>query len=76
MVVSYFGALIVQAGLVGIDYQTIETAAWMLPAALIGTFAGRQFVSRIDEALFRRIITVVLIATSVGLLVDLGRGAF
>ena len=76
MVVSYFGALVAQAALIGIDGQTIETAAWMLPAALIGTFAGRLFVSRIDEALFRRIITAVLIATSVGLLVDLSRGAF
>ncbi len=76
MVASYFGALGVQAGLVGIDRQTIETAAWMLPAALIGTFAGRLFVSRIDEALFRRIITVVLIVTAVGLLVDVSRGAF
>ncbi len=74
MVVSYFGAMVVQAGLIGIDGQTIETAAWMLPAALIGTFAGRLFVSRIDEQLFRRIITVVLVITALGLLVDVGRG--
>ena len=76
MVASYFGALVIQAGLVGIDRQTIEIAAWMMPAALVGTFAGRLFVSQIDEALFRRIITVVLIVTAVGLLVDLARGAF
>jgi uncharacterized membrane protein YfcA len=76
MVASYFGALIAQAGLIGIDGQTIEIAAWMLPAALIGTFGGRLFVPYIDEALFRRIITVLLIATSVGLLADVGLGAF
>ncbi len=76
MVISYFGALVVQAGLIGIERQTIETAAWMLPAALVGTFFGRLFVSRIDEALFRQIITVVLIVTAFGLLVDVGRGAF
>ena len=74
MVASYFGALIAQAGLIGIDQQTIKIAAWMLPAALIGTFGGRLFVSHINEALFRRIITVVLIVTAIGLLADVIRG--
>jgi len=74
MVISYVGALVAQAGFIGIERQTIEAVAWMLPAALIGTFAGRLFVSRIDEQLFRRIITAVLVITALGLLLDVGRG--
>jgi len=47
-----------------------------MPAALAGTFVGRLFVSRIDEQLFRRIITVVLTITACGLLLDVSRGLF
>ncbi len=76
MVISYLGALIAQAVLIGIEVQTLKSVAWMMPASLIGTFAGRLFVSRIDEQLFRRIIVVVLVVTAFGLMFDVGRGIF
>ena len=74
MVISYIAALAAQAGFVGIDGETMETAAWLLPATLVGLFAGKLAVTWISEIAFRRIIAVVLVVTAIGLLTDVAQG--
>jgi uncharacterized membrane protein YfcA len=66
-VFSYSAAFAFQVGLVGLAPDTWTRAATLLPATLIGVLIGRMLVARISERAFRRLIVVVLVATSLSL---------
>ena len=68
-VFSYNAAIAFQAVLVGVSGETLSLAARLVPATLIGILLGRISVDWISERGFRRLITIVLVATSISLLV-------
>lgn len=69
-VFSYSAAFAFQVGLVGFAWEdTGILTATLLPATLIGVLIGRMLVARISERAFRRLIVVVLVATSLSLFV-------
>ena len=44
--------------------ETVRLAAILLPAALLGTWAGMRLAPKVDEALFRRLTLLTLVLTS------------
>lgn len=68
-VFSYSAAIAFQAVLVGVSGETLSLAARLAPATLIGILLGRISVGWIGERGFRRLISIVLFATSISLLV-------
>lgn len=68
---AYVTALLLQLSLVGISSDTLVFCAELAIPTAIGIGAGRYLSHRISEAVFRNIIIVVLIATSITLLVSL-----
>lgn len=68
---AYLVALLLQVALVGINKDTLLYSAELAVPTAIGIVAGRYLSHRISEAVFRNIVIVVLIATSVTLLVSL-----
>ncbi|MCZ6524024.1 MAG: sulfite exporter TauE/SafE family protein, partial [Alphaproteobacteria bacterium] len=68
-VFSYSAAIAFQAVLVGVSGETLSLAATLVPATLIGILLGRISVGWIGERGFRRLISIVLFATSISLLV-------
>lgn len=68
-VFSYSAAIAFQAVLVGVSGETLSLAARLVPATLIGILLGRISVGWIGERGFRRLISIVLFATSISLLV-------
>jgi len=69
-VFSYSAAFAFQVGLVGFSDAAWSLTTSLLPATLIGVLIGRLLVSRISELAFRRLIVVVLVATSLSLFVN------
>jgi len=67
-VFSYGAAMALQAALVGVSRETMVLAASFVPATLIGILLGRLSAGRISEHGFRWLISLVLVATSLGLL--------
>ncbi len=65
---SYTAAMAVQAGAVGVTGETLLLTASLAPATLIGVGLGHVLVSRIGEAVFRRLILIILLGTAVSLL--------
>jgi uncharacterized membrane protein YfcA len=66
---SYSAAFAFQVGLVGFSQPAWSLTTSLLPATLIGVLIGRLLVARISERAFRRLIVVVLVATSLSLFV-------
>ncbi len=69
-VFSYSAAFAFQVGLVGFSQPAWSLTTSLLPATLIGVLIGRLLVARISERAFRRLIVVVLVATSLSLFVN------
>lgn len=72
-VFSYLAAIAVQAAMVGLDGDGLTLTAILAPATLIGVFCGKFAVEWISERAFRRIISVMLLATAASLLFVSGR---
>ena len=68
-VFSYSAAMAFQAGLAGVERDTMILTASLVPATAIGVIIGRLSVAWISERMFRRLLIVVLTATSASLLV-------
>ena len=69
-VFSFGAALGFQAALVGVAGETWLLTAKLLPATLAGMILGRFVLSWINEQIFRRLIILVLLATSISLLIN------
>ena len=69
-VFSYSAAFALQGVFAGVLRETLTLAATLTPATLIGILLGRILVVWISESGFRRMISIVLVATSISLLVD------
>ena len=69
-VYSYIAGLGFQWALVGVAVDTLWLAATLVPATLVGILLGRLSVAWISERVFRWLIITVLVATSLGLLVN------
>jgi uncharacterized membrane protein YfcA len=68
---SYTAALIFQAFTPGVSYDGLNWSLQLLPATILGVFSGKLLETRIDEVMFKRIITAVLVGTSLILFIDL-----
>jgi uncharacterized protein len=53
-----------------VNLTSLETAAWLTPAAIIGAFAGYRLTKVLPEKLFYRIVEVALFLVSVKLIYD------
>lgn len=69
-VYSYIAAFGFQWALVDVAVDTLWLTATLVPATLIGILLGRLSVAWISERVFRWLIITVLVATSLGLLVN------
>ena len=72
-VFSYIAAIAVQAAMVGLSGDGLTLTATLAPATLVGVFCGKFSVEWISERAFRRIISVMLLATAASLLIVSGR---
>ena len=63
-VFSYIAAIAVQAAMVGLSDDGLTLTVTLAPATLIGVFFGKLSVEWISERAFRRIISVMLLATA------------
>ncbi len=72
-VFSYLAAIAVQALLVGLSNEGLILSATLVPATLAGVFCGKLAVGWITELAFKRIISVMLVATALSLLFVSGR---
>lgn len=68
---AYGTALLLQVALVGIGRDTLLICAELAIPAAVGIVAGRYLSHQISETVFRNIVVVVLLATSITLLVSL-----
>ena len=75
-VFSYTAAFAIQAVFAGVPREALTLAATLTPATLIGILLGRMSVSWISESGFRKMISIVLVATSISLLVASFMGLF
>ena len=75
-VFSYTAAFAFQAVFAGVPRETLTLAATLTPATLIGILLGRMSVAWISESGFRRMLSIVLVATSISLLVASLMGLF
>lgn len=73
-VFSYSAAFALQGVFAGVPRETLTLAATLTPATLIGILLGRISVAWISESGFRRMLSIVLVATSISLLVVSFRG--
>ena len=73
-VFSYMAALAAQVLMVGLSDGGLALAVKLAPATLAGVFFGKFAVEWISERAFRRIISVMLLATAASLLVASARG--
>src|SRR3989339_928396 len=46
-------------------WETLRFSGYMLPAVVLGTLAGNLFHVKINQVLFRRVIAIILLGTSV-----------
>lgn len=68
---AYVTALLLQVFMVGVSEDTLWFSAELAIPTAVGVLAGRYLSHRISETVFRNIIIIVLIATSMTLLVSL-----
>jgi len=59
-----------QAFATGFASATLIDAATFLPALALGTVGGHLAAGRVSERLFRQVVTVFLVATTVALILD------
>ncbi len=69
---SYPVAIAFQASLTTVTSEPFRQTLYLAPATLLGIYAGRRLAARIDQRTFRRIISVILLATGLALLADVG----
>ncbi len=53
-----------------VNLGSVETAAWLMPASIVGAFAGYRLTKILPEKLFYRIVEVALFLVSVKLIYD------
>ena len=70
-VFSYIAILILQMAVIGVSKETWQNGGLLIPAALLGVFAGHQVSKIINERLFRGIILFILIVTGITILLNL-----
>lgn len=70
LVFSYIVAIAFQAAFVGLGAETLALTATLVPATLAGAVIGKLAAARIGETGFRRMVTVLLAITSLGLIVN------
>ncbi len=70
-VFAYSGALIMQVSVVGIETDTWITSAILLPAALIGVYAGHLVSNKINDKLFKGLVLIILILTGIFMILNL-----
>ncbi|MCG8356426.1 MAG: sulfite exporter TauE/SafE family protein [Kiloniellales bacterium] len=73
-VFSYGAAIALQASLIEVSGETLSLAATLAPATLVGLLLGRWALAWISEAMFRRLLLLVLVATSASLLFNAIQG--
>jgi uncharacterized membrane protein YfcA len=59
-VVAYGFALLLQLALAGISANTVRLTALLVPSTVAGIVVGKFLSTRISEAIFRRLLTIVL----------------
>lgn len=67
---SYLAAVAFQAAAAGINDDAMTWSLTLLPATVAGVVIGKLLESRINEGLFKIIITAILACTAVGLFLD------
>lgn len=70
-VFAYISILILQFFIIGINKQVWINTAYLIPAALLGVFAGHQVSKIINERLFKGLILLILILTGIFMLINL-----
>jgi uncharacterized membrane protein YfcA len=70
-VTIFIGCALWLGGAGSFDRETLRLLAIGLPALLIGTWAGLKVYGRLDEAAFRRIVLILLLASGLALVVPL-----
>ncbi len=68
---AYAVALLLQVSLAGISADTMRFTAMLVPSTIAGIWLGRFLSSRISEATFRWLLTIILAFTAVTLLATL-----
>ncbi|OUR72411.1 hypothetical protein A9Q77_06015 [Marinomonas sp. 42_23_T18] len=68
---SYGGALLLQAGLIGISLETWTTAGLLIPPALIGVGAGQLISHKINQHIFKALVLAILMLTGLFMLFNL-----
>ena len=69
-VFAYASALVVHALFVGIDQQAMNMSVKLAPATLVGVGLGSVLAPRVNESVFRSIVILALVLTSLSLLVS------
>jgi len=69
-VISYTAALAVQSVSVGVAGETWIFALKLAPAAVLGLLVGRLLAGKFSEAVFRRLISTILVVTAIALLAN------
>jgi len=59
---------LMQAYFNGIGSSGLQAAMWLLPVALIGTYAGHHLSGLLSEKLFSQLISLILIVIALYLL--------
>lgn len=72
-VFSYLAAIVTQAVMIGLSGDGLALTVTLAPATLIGVFLGKLSAAWISERAFRRIISIMLLATAASLLLVSGR---
>ena len=70
-VIAYAVALMLQIAFVGISADTLQLTSMLLPSTLVGIWVGHLLSSKISEANFRQLLTMVLTFTAISLFASL-----
>ncbi len=70
-VFAYITILIIQMVVIGVAKETWVNSAYMVPAALLGVFAGHQISKKINEKLFKALVLLILVVAGAVILFNL-----
>lgn len=70
-VFAYIAILIIQIAFIGVARETWINSGYLIPAALLGVFAGHQFSKKINERLFKGLILAILVIAGAVILINL-----
>ncbi len=70
-VFAYITILIIQMAVIGVAKETWMNSAYMVPAALLGVFAGHQISKKINETLFKALVLLILVVAGAMILINL-----